>query len=67
MENEVKNKVLTVWDSLIEDAKQKIASAKERVAVLRKTLKNLERVRDSGQPWPGTQSQSQNSGQQHSV
>jgi hypothetical protein len=52
MQGECNKKVLTSWNELIYDARQKISAAKERVLVLRKALKNLEKVRDSGQPWP---------------
>ena len=49
---EDKRKVLASWNDLISDAKRQIEQAKTRIAVLRKTVKNLEQVRDSGQPWP---------------
>jgi len=67
MTQEVKRKVLTGWDMLIQDASRQIDAAKQRIALLKKTLKNLERVRDSGQPWPGTQSADQSQEQNHSV
>jgi hypothetical protein len=47
------SKVLTRWDELIQDANRQIATAKERIATLRKTIRSLKHVRDSGQSWPG--------------
>jgi len=67
MKSSVEKKVLTKWDELIQDANRQIDAAKSRIAALRKTVKSLEQVRDSGQPWPGTQSNSHGSTQQHSV
>jgi hypothetical protein len=46
-------KLLTKWDELIQDAKRQIEAAKQRIATLKKTVKSLEQVRDSGQEWPG--------------
>jgi hypothetical protein len=61
MEPTVNRKVLTGWDGLIQDADQKIDAAKRRVFLLRKAAKDLRRIRDSGQPWPGAQSQARKS------
>jgi hypothetical protein len=52
MEKRVKENVLTKWDGLIHDAKRQIDDAKGRIDALRKTIRNLEQLRDSGQPWP---------------
>jgi hypothetical protein len=49
---QVNKKVLTGWDGLIHDASRQIETAKARIAVLRKTIKNLKQIRDSGQAWP---------------
>ena len=46
-------KVLTKWDDLIQDANRQIEMARERIATLKLTIKGLERIRDSGMPWPG--------------
>jgi hypothetical protein len=44
--------VLTKWDELIQDASRQIEQARARIAALKKTVKNLEQLRDSGQRWP---------------
>ena len=49
---EVNGKVLTRWDELIQDGNRQIEEAKRRIATLRKTVKKLESIRDSGQSWP---------------
>jgi hypothetical protein len=63
----VNRKVLTRWDELIHDANRQIDTAKERIAKLKRTVKSLERLRDSGQPWPGTQLEVRPKRQQPSV
>jgi hypothetical protein len=45
-------KLLTKWDELIQDANRQIKVAKQRISTLRKTIRSLEQVRDSGQEWP---------------
>jgi hypothetical protein len=52
MREKTSSKVLTKWDELILDANRQIQLAKQRIATLRKTVKSLEQVRDSGQQWP---------------
>ena len=52
MGDKAMGKVLTSWDDLIQDANRQIVSAKQRIAKLKKTIKSLKQVRDSGQPWP---------------
>ena len=52
MKPSVNSKVLTQWDRLIQDATSQIEAAKSRIAALRKTVKTLKELRDSGQPWP---------------
>jgi len=54
--NDVKGKVLTGWELLIQDAEQKVAVAKQRVIDLQRAAKDLRRIRDSGQRWPGARS-----------
>ena len=49
----VKEKQLTGWDDLIQDAARQIEETKERMAKLRKARKRLEQLRDEGMPWPG--------------
>jgi hypothetical protein len=53
MKGKASRKVLTQWDELIQEANRQIATAKERIATLRKTIRSLKQVRDSGQLWPG--------------
>jgi hypothetical protein len=52
MGNGVNRKALTSWDELIQDAKRQFDAAKKRGAELRKTIRKLEVLRDSGHPWP---------------
>jgi hypothetical protein len=52
MKQRRKQNLLTSWDDLIHDAKRQITDARGRISLLKKTLKNLEQLRDSGQRWP---------------
>lgn len=49
------SKPLTTWDDLITDANRQIETARARIVTLKKTIKSLEQVRDSGQPFPERQ------------
>lgn len=53
MRKAVNNKVITKWDELIQDAQRQIETGRLRIAALRKAIRNLEELRDSGQPWIG--------------
>jgi hypothetical protein len=53
-------KNLSGWD-------QVILEAQRRIKELRFTIKIYRERKARGEPWPGTQSQGQDSGQQHSV
>lgn len=65
---EVKRKVLGGWDGLIGDANRQIVAAKQRIVELKKAVKNLEAIRDSGQPWPGsTQANNQTNSEHHTI
>jgi hypothetical protein len=48
------------WNTTIRDAKKRIEDLKFSIEV-------FEKRKAAGDPWPGTQSSSQDSGQQHSA
>jgi hypothetical protein len=45
---------LDTWEQAINDARQMIEDSKEKIARLKKSIKTFERLRDAGEPWPGT-------------
>jgi hypothetical protein len=53
MDGTVNRKVLTSWNDLIGDANRQIEAAKKRIMLLRKTVKDVTKLRDSGEAWPG--------------
>ena len=61
MSHRVNGKVLTSWDDLIQDAKRQIEEGKTRIARLRETVRDVTKMRDRGQPWPGPQPDNQTS------
>jgi hypothetical protein len=52
MTGKASTKVLTKWDELIQEATRQVEVEKQRIAMLRKTIRSLQQVRDSGQEWP---------------
>jgi hypothetical protein len=55
------------WDQLITDSNLKLKTMEARLDAMKIAIRNFEEPRDSGVPWPGTQSEGQDSVQQHSV
>lgn len=56
--NRATNDELFGWDAMIRDARKKIED-------LNFSIKVFEQRKAMGEPWPGTQSQGHDSGQQH--
>jgi hypothetical protein len=52
-ESEVNPKVTRVWEVVISDLKLKLIEANSRVRLIRKTIRNFERLKRDGMPWPG--------------
>jgi hypothetical protein len=52
--------IVESWESAISKAKKKIARLKADIVI-------FQEMKDSGEPWPGTQSQDQNSEQHHVI
>ena len=51
--NETSKGTQLLWDQAI-DAETQIARAHERVRRLRRSIAVFRKLRDSGEPWPGT-------------
>lgn len=49
----VKQKYNPMWDIVIADAKEKLARTEAAADGLKMAVSKLEKLRDSGQPWPG--------------
>jgi hypothetical protein len=64
----VKVIMLTLPDTLIEDANRQIIAAKERIAALRKAIKSFKKLKEFPEyAIPESQSCDQSESQQHSV
>ena len=48
------------WDAVIAKAERQLKRAEGRVDGLKRTIQNFIRLRDSGMPWPGEKSATQN-------
>ena len=44
------------WDQAIVDARKEINLAESKIKQMRRAIKAFEAMRDTGEPWPGTQS-----------
>jgi len=55
------------WNQAIEDANDTIAKCERKIDSMRAAIKEFERARDEGSPYPGMQVLGHSEGQQHSV
>lgn len=57
MPNRVNTKVTrssnSSWEAPLADVREKLNNARQRVRCLQKVLKNWQKLRDQGMPWPG--------------
>jgi len=62
-----KSSAFAGWQSALQEARQQCFAAQGRVRALKKSIKLISANIKAGVPWPGAQSDSRESGQQHSV
>ena len=59
-------KSVNLWDQAIADAESVIEKSESKIRDMRRAIRAFERMRDAGEPWPGTAKSPDQSGSQPS-